>query len=576
MGRKITSKIEIEDGGQPLLDDSQTAEAFSCFFNDKVSKLANSSRYTPPQYEIPESNEFIAYSEIDVLNAINRLKRSKAQGFDEIPGLVIKDIGKLLLKPLCWLFNSISEHCQIPKAWKTSRVLPVFKKGDSKLVSNYRPISNISSVCKVFERCILNKLLEVGPSELFGPHQHGFFPNRSTITACLTVQDYVSQGLDNNRSVLMYSADLSAAFDMLRPETLTQTLVNININPNLTLLIRNYLSDRYSSVQINDSFSSMRSVPLGCVQGSVLGPSLFNIYTRGLGHDFPEHFFKISYADDSYVAVTCDDSDVDQKLEELSNVATKHFEWLEDIGMSCNRSKTEFIIFDRLGRHRDKTLKIGTDIITPTNSMRILGTIFQDNLKWAKHINKSIASANSMIPSLKYVSRFLTRPQYRMAINAHFVSKIMFASTVWHTSISAKERKKLNINLNRMARALCWKEIQEMKKTNKKPSNKFVYETSGLRSLTSLCTIADCTMLYKLCTGLSIDPLCERLMSQCHSNDRSSNRLYFFDYSHRKVGKNSFVHRAKATAEFLTFDWAHLTLPNFKSKLRDITPIFMK
>ena len=233
---------------------------------------------------------------------------------------MIKDIGLLLLKPLCWLFNSISEHKRIPKAWKISKVIPVFKKGDPKLVSNYRPVSNISSLCKVFERCVLNKLLDLGPSELFGPHQHGFFPNWSATTAGLTIQDYISQGLDDNKVVMMYSADLSAAFDMLRPQSLISILLDLKLNPNLISLIQNYLQDRYSYVQINNSFSSMIRVPLGCVQGSVLGPSLFNIYTRNLGHNFPECFFKISYADDSYVALTCDETEIDDKLNQLSTV----------------------------------------------------------------------------------------------------------------------------------------------------------------------------------------------------------------------------------------------------------------
>ena len=124
-----------------------------------------------------------------------------------------------------------------------------------------------------------------------------------------------------------------------------------------------------------------------------------------------------------------------------------------------------------------------------------------------------------------------------------------------------------------MARVLCWEEIKKMKK---KPSYRVVYGMSGLRSLTSLCTIADCSMLYRLCTGLNVEPLCERLMSQCHTNERSANRLYFFDYSHRKIGKNSFVNRARFIAEPLIFDWAHLSPLNFKRKLKDKIPIFMK
>ncbi len=168
---------------------------------------------------------------------------------------------------------------------------------------------------------------------------------------------------------------------------------------------------------------------------------LLQIYTRNLGHNFPDCSFKISYADDSYVAITCEESEIDDKLNQLSKVASNHIECLESIGMTCNRSKTEFIIFDRWSRFGDRSLAIGSDMISPSESMRILGIIFQNNLRWTKHVNKSISSANLIFLPIKYIGKFLTKNQLRTAINAHFVSKLTFASTVWNKVITAKERK---------------------------------------------------------------------------------------------------------------------------------------
>ena len=569
MGRKIQHNIELEVDGVEVTDDKILAEAFACFFESKIVKLNNSCNYTPPEINIPVTNEFIAYSHLDVRLGLNHLKRSKAQGFDEVPGSVLKDLGESLVKPLCWLFNSISEFKNIPKSWKISKVVPVFKKGSHKLVENYRPVSNVSSICKVFERCLLNKLLESGSSELFGSHQHGFFPGRSTNTASLTIQDYICRNLDDNKIVLLYSADLSAAFDMLRSESLVDTLIKCNINPNLVELIYNFLQGRTNFVQINEAYSTMKSVPLGCVQGSVIGPSLFNIFTQSFGSLLPDKFFKISYADDSYVAIACDETDLDRSLSELSDAANVHFEWLDSIGMCCNRSKTEFVIFDKHSRFRGKELRIGNDIVKSVTSIKILGTIFQENLKWTKHISRNIASANSMLQSLRYINRYVSRQQFKMATNAHFVSKLMFGSTVWNKSISSKERLRLSVCLNRVARMNCG--IYK-----KKVSNRFLYESSGMRSLTSLCTIADCTMLHKLSTVLDVEPLCERLMSQCYISNRFPNKVSFFDYSQTRIGKGSFVHRAKRIAELLTFDWINLSSAAFKSKIRERTAIFMK
>ena len=84
-----------------------------------------------------------------------------------------------------------------------------------------------------------------------------------------------------------------------------------------------------------------------------MGPSLFNTYTGITG----DEFFTIAYADDSYICIECYPEDVNNALLRLSNAATAHFNWLTSIGMVCNRSKTEFIIFDRHERFQRQGIK---------------------------------------------------------------------------------------------------------------------------------------------------------------------------------------------------------------------------
>lgn len=350
----------------------------------------------------------------------------------------------------------------VPNPWKISRVIPILKKGDHKLVSNYRPVSNVSSLSKVFERAMLNKMRERGIGFIFGEHQHGFSPNRSTSTADLTMQDYIAQNLDKNRVVLMYSADLSAAFDMLRPDSLIETLLRLEFNPNLIKLIRNFLSDRTNFVQVKNSFSTIREVPIGCVQGSVIGPALFNIYTRNLGDLFDNEVFKLAYADDSYIGISCESDEILGKLTELSNIATTHYNWLDNIGMVCNWSKTEFIIFDRHRRFRNISLSIGQDQVKASDTIKVLGMIFQDDLKWSKQVSKSIMNANAMLLSLRFVNRFLNCPQFKLAIHVHFISRLTFGAPVCNNAITVRERLKLNVNLNKAIRLLALDFIKEL------------------------------------------------------------------------------------------------------------------
>jgi len=113
-----------------------------------------------------DHNFFI--TEDELVDAFTHLKPSKAQGFDELPSKVIKHLAPVVLHPTLWLFNCIIETACIPAAWKVSRIVPVHKKGDKKNVANYRPISNISGLSKIFERCLITKLRKIDPDIFLG------------------------------------------------------------------------------------------------------------------------------------------------------------------------------------------------------------------------------------------------------------------------------------------------------------------------------------------------------------------------------------------------------------------------
>ena len=101
-------------------------------------------------------------------------------------------------------------------------------------------------------------------------------------------------------------------------------------------------------------------------------------------------------------------------------------------------------------------------------------------------------------------------------------------------------------------------------------------DKSGMLSLRSIFLARDAKLLHKLCTKLFPDPLVERLMSQCHILSRRENRLYFYDYSHKKIGRSSFTNRSKYIAELIPFEWIHLNEQLFNTKIKNSLPQFMK
>jgi len=129
----------------------------------------------------------------------------------------------MLAPTFCKLFNLIYKQKSIPQKWCTARIIPLHKKGEKNKIKNYRPIANLCTASKIFERLVLSRLLEIETTraiDFSGQTQHGFKKGKSTVTAALELQNQIAKSLDNNCFVAVASMDLSAAFDILNVELL--------------------------------------------------------------------------------------------------------------------------------------------------------------------------------------------------------------------------------------------------------------------------------------------------------------------------------------------------------------------
>jgi len=187
----------------------------------------------------------------------------------------------------------------MPNPWRTARVLPLFKSGNKLDVSNYRPISNLASFSKLYEKMLLKRLNEE-TAGLEGSSQHGFRPNHSTVTACLELQSVISEALDDGKYAMVYSIDMSAAFDLLRRDILLHELrTRGNLSEGLLFLISDFLDGRKMKTEVDGKLSGEHELKVGCVQGSTLGPRLFTIYCGGLPTLIKADHY-VTYADDIF------------------------------------------------------------------------------------------------------------------------------------------------------------------------------------------------------------------------------------------------------------------------------------
>ena len=123
-----------------------------------------------------------------IIECVKSLKMKNTEGYDRIPQRIIIDGLESLSKPLEKLFALIYRDKIVPGQWLISKIIPVHKKGDKRCIENYRPVANLCSVSKIFEKLILiriNELEAINGVKVGGKQQHGFIRNKSTVTAGL-------------------------------------------------------------------------------------------------------------------------------------------------------------------------------------------------------------------------------------------------------------------------------------------------------------------------------------------------------------------------------------------------------
>ena len=172
------------------------------------------------------------------------LDTTKACEPDEIPARILKECA-LEISPLCSLFNTSLRAGKVPDGWKKSNVTPAHKKDSRENVSNYRPMSLLSIISKVMERCIHNRVHPI-LSALINKTQHGFLKKRSCVTQLLSVLHDIGKKLDNSKQVDMIYLDFSKVFDSVDHAILYRKLYVHGLRGSILLWFKDYLTDSAS------------------------------------------------------------------------------------------------------------------------------------------------------------------------------------------------------------------------------------------------------------------------------------------------------------------------------------------
>ena len=222
-----------------------------------------------------------------------------AAGYDEISASLLKLISQFLVEPLVYLCNQSLQEGIFPTELKIANVIPLYKSDDSFVFNNYRPVSLLCVLSKVFEKVMYNRLLEFLESyKILTNSQFGFRKLHSTFMALMTLMDRLITSLENDEHVIGIFLDFSKAFDTVHHVILLNKLSHYGIRGCALKWFESYLSNRKQYVTYNGISSFTKTVKCGVPQGSILGPLLFLIYINDLCY-VCKHTFPILFADDT-------------------------------------------------------------------------------------------------------------------------------------------------------------------------------------------------------------------------------------------------------------------------------------
>ena len=219
MDKECTEIPDTIIHGQDIHKGEEIPEAFAKYFKAKVADIVDNTTIQDGVFngtrQITAVNEFFM-TDLRVLEIMSTLKIKNCEGIDRLPLRILNDGAEILAKPMAKLFKLIYDQKEVPAQWKMAKIIPTHKKGTRDNVANYRPISNLCAISKIY----LRKMAESSKVDLTGDSQHGFKKERSTVTAALHLQSIIARALDSNNYYVLSSLDLSSAFDIVNRELL--------------------------------------------------------------------------------------------------------------------------------------------------------------------------------------------------------------------------------------------------------------------------------------------------------------------------------------------------------------------
>ena len=512
---------ELIINGEKITNSENVAAKLNDYFSS-ITDILNENSDELPNFEklqrltdnkIPEGTLFHIPSITcdQVVPFISRLDTSKATGIDGLGPRIIKLAAHVIAPSITKLINRSIITGIFPSQLKLTKVFPIYKGGTKSDPSNYRPISILPTISKIFEKHINHHLMGyLNKYKLIHESQSGFRQKHSCQTALVKLIDHWTACIDKGDIIGTLFVDFRKVFDVVDHSILINKLHLYKFSPNAVRWFQSYLSCRQQAIVCDVGLTDFVKIRSGVPQGSILGPILFLLFINDLPL-FLKYCNSDFYADDATFHTNGKDKlTIENNLQSDLSEAKQ---WSKCNKMYINYQKTSCMTLGT--KHRlngSNKLDINADNIKikQVSDQKLLGLHIDKNLNWCSHIDHFCKTVSSKISLLRQLSEYVPAHVQRLFYQGYILPLLDYGSVIWGSSSTANIERLTKLQ-KRAARIILNAEFDT-------PSSRMFQELDWL-PMGSRIKYNKAVLTYKALNNMTPEYITKLLtpMSQTHS-----------------------------------------------------------
>ena len=293
-----------------------------------------------------------------------------------------------------------------PDILKHAKIVPLHKSGARDEATNFRPISILHVISKIFEKIVHKRLFGfLTKFDILSPNQYGFRKGHSTAHALHQLTHSIRSGLDAREVCIAVFLDLAKAFDTVPHDVLLRKLQHYGVRYRELDWFASYLSNRKQYVELNGARSELAPVSFGLPQGTILGPLFFTLMLNDLFHSQPLE--AIAFADDT--TLICKNHDPKELINMTNRGLDMIYNWLCANKLKVNIEKSKYMVFSKRKNVVLEPLVMSNQSIQICSTYKCLSLTIDDRLKFDEHIAR-------VCRKMAFCSHVMWRREYSLSL----------------------------------------------------------------------------------------------------------------------------------------------------------------